>query len=107
MSGETRCRVCGRLLTAPLSVERGIGPVCWAKMHRNHTLEDYPKEAEEDSMLATKNLLQRHQGTLTCRGCGQPILEGDPIVKRRVNSRARYYHQGCIYTEKKTEEATG
>uniref|UniRef100_A0A6M3LYZ3 Uncharacterized protein n=1 Tax=viral metagenome TaxID=1070528 RepID=A0A6M3LYZ3_9ZZZZ len=104
MSGETRCRVCGRLLTAPLSVERGIGPVCWARLHRNHTLEDYP---EEDSVLATKNLLQRYQGTLTCRGCGQPILEGDPIVKRRVNSRARYYHQGCIYTEKKTEEAEG
>jgi len=62
------------------------------------------EETEEDSALATKNLLQRHRGTLTCRGCGQPILEGYPIVKRRVNSRARYYHQGCIYTEKKTEE---
>uniref|UniRef100_A0A6M3LZU7 Uncharacterized protein n=1 Tax=viral metagenome TaxID=1070528 RepID=A0A6M3LZU7_9ZZZZ len=102
MSEETHCSVCGRLLTAPLSVKRGIGPVCWAKMHRNNTLEEY---TEEGSMLATKNLLQRHQGTLTCKGCGQPIREGDLIVKRRVNNRARYYHQDYIYTEKKTEEA--
>lgn len=28
LRGETRCRVCGRLLTAPESVKRGIGPVC-------------------------------------------------------------------------------
>lgn len=46
MSGETHCRVCSRLLTAPLSVERGIGPVCLAKMHRNHNLEEYQEEAE-------------------------------------------------------------
>lgn len=47
MSGETRCRVCGRLLTVKESVERGIGPVCWARIQRNHTLEDYPEEADE------------------------------------------------------------
>ncbi|HUW44785.1 MAG TPA: DUF6011 domain-containing protein [Dehalococcoidia bacterium] len=32
MSKETRCRVCGRLLTVPESVDRGIGPVCWARL---------------------------------------------------------------------------
>lgn len=26
-----RCKVCGRLLTDPTSVERGVGPDCWAK----------------------------------------------------------------------------
>ncbi|GAH26999.1 unnamed protein product [marine sediment metagenome] len=26
-----RCRICGRWLTNPVSVERGIGPVCWAR----------------------------------------------------------------------------
>lgn len=41
MSGETRCRVCGRLLTAKESVERGIGPVCWRRLKQNHSLEDY------------------------------------------------------------------
>jgi len=42
--GSTRCRICGRLLKVAESVDRGIGPVCWAKMHRNHDLEDYPEE---------------------------------------------------------------
>lgn len=46
MSGETRCRVCGRLLTAPLSVRRGVGPVCWGRLKTNYTLEDYSEEAE-------------------------------------------------------------
>jgi len=46
MSGETRCRICGRLLTNPVSVDRGIGPVCWARIQQNHTLEDYHEEVE-------------------------------------------------------------
>jgi hypothetical protein len=29
---EGRCGRCGRLLTVPESVERGIGPECWSKM---------------------------------------------------------------------------
>jgi len=29
---EGRCGRCGRLLTVPESVERGIGPECWARM---------------------------------------------------------------------------
>ncbi len=36
---ETRCRVCGRLLTHPTSVARGIGPVCWANMNRKKYLK--------------------------------------------------------------------
>ena len=27
---STNCRICGRLLTNPKSVERGIGPICWS-----------------------------------------------------------------------------
>jgi len=30
MSSETKCMICGRLLTDPVSVKRGIGPVCYA-----------------------------------------------------------------------------
>lgn len=26
-----RCSICGKVLRDPKSVERGIGPVCWAK----------------------------------------------------------------------------
>jgi len=28
---RTRCTYCPRFLTDPLSVERGAGPVCWAR----------------------------------------------------------------------------
>lgn len=28
------CGRCGRGLRNPLSVKRGIGPVCWRKMHK-------------------------------------------------------------------------
>jgi len=41
MSGETRCRICGRLLTNLVSVERGVGPVCWARLPH----EDEPEDA--------------------------------------------------------------
>ena len=26
-----RCRCCGTILSDPVSVERGVGPTCWAK----------------------------------------------------------------------------
>ena len=42
--GSTRCRVCGRLLTNPKSVERGIGPVCWVRLQ-----EEGASEEAEDS----------------------------------------------------------
>ena len=30
---EVRCRRCGRVLTNPKSVSRGVGPVCWKHIH--------------------------------------------------------------------------
>lgn len=30
---EGRCGVCARALTVPESIERGIGPECWEKLH--------------------------------------------------------------------------
>ena len=44
MSEKIRCRVCGRWLTHPVSVKRGVGPVCWSRLQRNHTLEDFEEE---------------------------------------------------------------
>lgn len=48
---ETHCAVCGRLLTDPDSVRRGIGPVCWKnimeldeeEMQKLETVEDLTK----------------------------------------------------------------
>jgi len=31
---STTCRICGKPLKVQKSVERGIGPVCWAKMKK-------------------------------------------------------------------------
>lgn len=41
MGGETGvCALCGRELTDPESVERGIGPVCYGKLSRPHSVKD-------------------------------------------------------------------
>jgi len=40
MSGEVRCLICGRLLTAPKSVKRGIGPVCLARLLKEYKTEE-------------------------------------------------------------------
>jgi len=48
MDGAT-CRICGRELTNPVSVEREIGPVCWTRIHQ--AAKDYQEthldEAED------------------------------------------------------------
>jgi len=35
-----RCRICGRWLTNPVSVERGIGPVCLARLLKEYETEE-------------------------------------------------------------------
>ena len=56
-------------------------------------------------MLITRNLLKRNGGTIICRVCDHTIDEGETATKRRVNNTIRYFHQNCIYTEKKSKEA--
>lgn len=44
---STTCRICGRALTHPESVKRGIGPTCWKRL--NQALKDHGlKEEPED-----------------------------------------------------------
>lgn len=45
----TRCRICGKPLRVPLSVERGVGPVCWAniQVRRLGLLAYHKEEADE------------------------------------------------------------
>lgn len=31
---EGKCGMCGRVLTVPESIERGIGPECWKRLHK-------------------------------------------------------------------------
>jgi hypothetical protein len=37
---ETRCRICGCLLTVPESVKREIGPVCWGRLKSGEITEE-------------------------------------------------------------------
>jgi len=52
-------------------------------------------------MLVSAALLQRHRDGLNCRACGEPILEDDAVVRRRVNSKAHWFHVRCMYSEAK------
>ena len=48
MSEVTRCSVCGRLLTAPLSIRRGIGPVCLKKIKTKMEMDSMLSRFKED-----------------------------------------------------------
>lgn len=47
LHAATRCQICGRDLTDPVSVKRGIGPDCIAKLRREAELERAYREAME------------------------------------------------------------
>ncbi len=36
-TGTVKCRICGKPLRVPLSVERGVGPRCWAALKRKES----------------------------------------------------------------------
>jgi len=83
--GVGRCAVCGRRLTDPESVRRGIGPKCYRKVHGG----DYQKRQEERiERLRAKAREKYHEnvrkyplreGEVRCENCGKPVLyhEGD------------------------------
>lgn len=41
-----KCRICGRWLSNPVSVERGIGPVCWARIQKGELVEKDEKDEQ-------------------------------------------------------------
>lgn len=40
MTEPTRCKICGRVLTNPKSIEREIGPICWGRLKRGEITEE-------------------------------------------------------------------
>ena len=55
----TKCRVCGRVLTNPISIARGIGPVCVEKMFGIHIAsEDDEAELDRACMDAEERLFE-------------------------------------------------
>lgn len=63
------CRVCGRALTDPTSVSRGIGPICYGKYNVNGMAQKVDTETQIlDASIAKRFLEFMHQ--VNCRTCG-------------------------------------
>lgn len=79
------CAVCGRRLTNPESVRRGVGPVCYRRMNR----QDFQKQQEERIEKLRAKAREKYyenvrkyplrEGEVRCENCGRPVLyhEGD------------------------------
>jgi len=68
---ETRCRVCGRRLTDPDSVKKGIGPVCAENLKKQWLLEKFI--AESTCPECGKQSL--YTDSLYCPHCGAEMRE--------------------------------
>lgn len=51
LKNRDTCLACGRKLTNPKSIERGLGPVCWKKWNR-------PRQIFPDGFLVPKWVLK-------------------------------------------------
>ena len=89
MPEEAHCMICGRLLTDPLSVKRGIGPVCYAAILKKR------REKEAEAIL-NKDII--HEGCSEYRICASEAqCEGATL---RCND--------CqVYTPDEEAEASG
>ena len=64
----TRCHICGRRLTDPDSVKRGIGPVCWRRLKIIQKLDEF---YEEHSITALETPAFEADPLPTCPVCGK------------------------------------
>ncbi|RLI84065.1 hypothetical protein DRP07_02165 [Archaeoglobales archaeon] len=79
-----RCAICGRPLSNPQSLRRGIGPKCYAKYFKSGEFkkdrieELRRKAAKEYHKNVKKYPLQ--EGEVRCKNCGKPVVykESDP-----------------------------
>ena len=73
----THCGCCGRELTDPESVERGIGPICWKKLDsewKDAIEEERKKGSKEDNQYPTLLQYQRLiKGQCKCGGKLMPL----------------------------------
>ena len=80
-----RCGICGKPLSNPTSLRRGIGPVCYARMQRGELKEKLDR-IEELRLKARKRYAKNvrkyplQEGEVRCENCGLPVFykEEDP-----------------------------
>ena len=102
----TRCRICGRRLTAPESVKKGIGPVCERRLKRREALtrklEEWSEENAENPVTAAVEAMVLPPGPdpdseplPVCPRCGRPspnpnycVYCGAPMKPRRLEAVA-------------------
>ncbi|MDI6871918.1 MAG: DUF6011 domain-containing protein, partial [Bacillota bacterium] len=70
-----QCVRCGRKLKDPVSLERGMGPVCWAQSQGDVFERDL--EATEEEWARREHLL-RHGGEIDL-GCNWPWVDPEKI----------------------------
>ena len=71
--GRPKCSVCNKPLSNPKSVERGIGPVCWAALKKKEMLN----EAIE-STKTVKKWYRDYTDTEIPRKSLKIVIEGEP-----------------------------
>jgi hypothetical protein len=80
------CTRCGRGLIDPVSIQRGIGPVCWRRTHPD-TVRRAPRPSHRQQSIGQLELLFDQPITPS----GQAVPDSDPLeipefLRRRVNA---------------------
>ena len=58
----TECLICGRELTDPVSVERQVGPVCWARLQHQAAIDQEWETPTEPRVLMFNRLKETKDG---------------------------------------------
>jgi len=77
------CEICGRELTNPLSIQRGIGPVCWSKIWllallQSTSIFDQGAETNKDDYPPLEHYLAQIT-RWDCPLCGSDLHKGIPF----------------------------
>lgn len=82
IAGEySHCEICGRKLTNPISIARGIGPICWGKVFLHPLLRiteflDQGPRTNNDNYPTLDSYL-RAITRWNCPGCGTDLHDAE------------------------------
>ena len=102
---EMRCQRCGRKLSNPLSVRRGIGPICWKKIWKEieDELKDNPLKYANFAHLSTiaSRILRSAENE---EKWGMPLSDEDrALVHRLCDELQRISDEGAAIQETANE----
>ncbi len=80
-----RCGICGKPLSNPDSVRKGIGPVCYRKYttnldfieRLNSRIEWLRIKAHKEYHKNLKKYPELKEGEVRCKNCGRPVFYSD------------------------------